>query len=127
MTDLSAKMSEASSADSEKTAQKLAALKAILSKVNGGGKDSETSEAEQLQAQSKAYHFDPDNAFPPDVKKQLLDVLKWHDDVMRRIEKKIESIPGLSALLEEFSNALNECPSFFFFFFFLVWMLTMMG
>jgi hypothetical protein len=46
---------------------------------------------------------------PPEVKERLVEVLRWHDDVMRDITKKIEMVPGLTNLVEEFSNALNEC------------------
>jgi len=66
-----------------------------------------------MQQKSQAYDFDPNNVAPPEVKERLLEVLKWHDDVMREITKKIEMVPGLSNLLEEFSNALNECMYLF--------------
>ena len=62
-----------------------------------------------MQQKAQAYEFNPDNMAPPEVKDRLLEVLRWHDDVMRDITKKIEMVPGLSNLLEEFSNALNEC------------------
>ncbi|KAK0246194.1 Het-C-domain-containing protein [Armillaria nabsnona] len=87
------------------TAEKLSALKNILSKVGGG--DDKISQGEQLQAQSQAYHFDPNNVAPPEVQKQLLDLLKWRDDVYRDIIAKIEMVPGLSDLIDELSNALT--------------------
>ncbi|KAK0208698.1 Het-C-domain-containing protein [Desarmillaria ectypa] len=87
------------------TAEKLSALKKILSKVGGG--DDKMSQGEQLQAQSQAYHFDPNNVAPPEVQKQLLDLLKWRDDVYRDIIAKIEMVPGLSDLIDELSNALT--------------------
>ncbi|KAK0465515.1 Het-C-domain-containing protein [Desarmillaria tabescens] len=87
------------------TAEKLSALKKLLSKVGGG--DDKLSQGEQLQAQSQAYHFDPDNVAPPEVQKQLLDLLKWRDDVYRDIIAKIEMVPGLSDLIDELSNALT--------------------
>ncbi len=89
------------------TAEKLSALKNILSKVGGG--DDKISQGEQLQAQSQAYHFDPNNVAPPEVQKQLLDLLKWRDDVYRDIIAKIEMVPGLSDLIDELSNALTAC------------------
>jgi hypothetical protein len=61
-----------------------------------------------MESQSQAYNFDPDNVAPPEVQNQLLDVLKWHDDVLRDLIEKIEMVPGLENVVEEFSNALNE-------------------
>ncbi|KAG7452166.1 Het-C-domain-containing protein [Guyanagaster necrorhizus] len=87
------------------TAERLSTLKKILSKV-GGGND-KISQGEQLQAQSQAYHFNPDNVAPPEVQKQLLDLLRWRDDVYRDIIAKVEMVPGLSDLIDELSNALT--------------------
>ncbi|KAF9029991.1 Het-C-domain-containing protein [Hymenopellis radicata] len=87
------------------TAEKLSALKSILGKIGGG--DDKMSQGEELQAQSQAYHFNPDNIAPPEVQRQLLDLLKWRDGLYRDIIKKIEMIPGLSDLMDEMSNALN--------------------
>ena len=84
-------------------------LKNIFSKFGGGGNDEKLNQGEQIKQQSQAYHFDPNNVAPPEVKKQLLDLLRWHDDVMRDITKKMEMVPGLTTLLDQFSNALNEC------------------
>lgn len=38
-----------------------------------------------------------------------MDLLKWHDNIMRSIEEKIEMVPGLSSLLDQLSNDLNTC------------------
>jgi hypothetical protein len=62
-----------------------------------------------MKQQAQAYQFNPNNMAPPVVKERLLQILKWHDDVLRDIIKKIEMVPGLSRLLDEFSDALNEC------------------
>ncbi|KAK0233569.1 Het-C-domain-containing protein [Armillaria fumosa] len=102
VTALNDQMAQTSNND---TAEKLSALKKILSKVGGG--DDKISQGEQLQAQSQAYHFDPDNVAPPEVQKQLLDLLRWRDDVYRDIIAKIEMVPGLSDLIDELSNALT--------------------
>jgi hypothetical protein len=77
----------------------------------GGSSDSDTNlnQGEHLQQQAQAYNFDPNNACPPEVKRQLLDLLKWHDDVMRQILRRINMVPGLANMLEEFTNALNAC------------------
>lgn len=105
VTDLAGKMSQAQ----QSNAPDIGKLKGILSKIMGGDSDSKLDQGEQLQQQAHAYNFDPDNACPPEVKRQLLDLLKWHDDVMRQILSRIEMVPGLSDMLEEFTNALNAC------------------
>lgn len=109
VTDLSQKMTQ--SQDSGQLSSKLSSFKNILGKITGGGNDQKANQAEQMQQQSQGYNFNPDNICPPEVKQRLLDVLKWHDDVMRDITKRIEMVPGLTNLLEEFSNSLNECAS----------------
>ena len=86
----------------------IGALKGIFNQF-GGGDDQKLNKGEEIKQQSQAYNFNPNNVAPPEVKKQLGEILKWHDDVMREITKKIEMVPGLSNLLEEFSNSLNEC------------------
>lgn len=68
-------------------------------------------EAESLRAESKAYHFDPDNVAPPEVQKRLWAVLKWRDGVVRGVSEKIEAIPGLETLLDNLTDALNACTS----------------
>ena len=65
-----------------------------------------------MQAQSKAYHFDPNNIAPPEVQRQLFGLLKWRDNVYRNVVAKIEMVPGLDDLLEELTNALNACATF---------------
>ncbi|KIY69371.1 Het-C-domain-containing protein [Cylindrobasidium torrendii FP15055 ss-10] len=91
---------------SNDTSEKLAALKGLLSKV-GGGEEDKTSKAEEIEAQSKAYDFNPDDVAPPEVQQLLLDLLKWHDDIMRDIIAKIDMIPGLADLVDELTNAIN--------------------
>ena len=67
---------------------------------------------QEMQAQSKAYHFDPNNIAPPEVRRQLVSLLEWRDNVYRGVVAKIEMVPGLSDLLEELTNALNACATF---------------
>lgn len=104
VTDLSGKLDQAS----QNPTADLGALKNIVSKIMGSEEDEKLNHGEELKQQAQGYHFDPDNVAPPEVQQQLLDLLKWHDDVMRDVDKKISMIPGLSDLLEEFSNNLNE-------------------
>ncbi|KAF9531855.1 heterokaryon incompatibility Het-C [Crepidotus variabilis] len=102
VTDLSQKISDAQGGQKAD----LGPLKAIFGKITGGG-DSKMNKADQMNQQAQAYNLNPDNVAPPEVQKQLLDILRWHDDVMRDIIKRIEMVPGLETLLEEFSNAMN--------------------
>jgi hypothetical protein len=84
-------------------------LKTVLSKVPQGGGASQMDQAESLQAEAKAYRFNPDNVAPPEVQKRLWALLKWRDGVFRNVSKKIESIPGLETLLDSLTDALNAC------------------
>ncbi|KDQ31260.1 hypothetical protein PLEOSDRAFT_1111739 [Pleurotus ostreatus PC15] len=104
VTDLSAKMDSAAHDDSD---DKTATLHAILSKLPIGGGDDKANQSEEMQAQAKAYNFDPDNVAPPEVQKRLLDILKWRDGVYRDVVSKIEMVPGLADLIDELTNALN--------------------
>jgi len=91
-------------------------LKNILGKLKslgGGNNDSQMGQAEEMKRKSEAYHFDPNQALPPDVVKDLKEVLKFHDDVLRSVIKKMEMIPGLTDLVDALSNALNACELLF--------------
>ena len=72
------------------------------------------AEAESIQAESKAYHFNPDNIAPPEVQKRLWALLKWRDGVFRGVSDKIEAIPGLESLIDSLTDALNACTSWIF-------------
>ncbi|EPQ60148.1 Het-C-domain-containing protein [Gloeophyllum trabeum ATCC 11539] len=102
--DLTSKMSEAQGKQDT-----IGPLKDLLSKFSLGSdsSDSRASQADDLQAKSKAYEFNPDDIAPPEVQQQLWEVLKWRDDIMREILQKIEMIPGLSELIDGFTDALN--------------------
>ena len=80
-----------------------------LKGLTGNDSDSEMNHAEEMKRKSEAYHFDPNQALPPDVVRQLKEVLKFHDDVLRDIIKKMEMVPGLTELIDGLSNALNAC------------------
>jgi hypothetical protein len=86
ITDLSEKIDNASHADQSSV---IAVLKSVLSKVPLGGGSSEMDQAESMQAESKAYRFNPDNVAPPEVQKRLWALLKWRDGVFRNVSKKI--------------------------------------
>jgi len=91
----------------------LEGLKDILGKLSslsgGGDSDAQVNQAEEMKRKSEAYHFDPDQALPPQVVSDLKEVLKFHDDVLRGIIKKMEMVPGLTDLIDALSNALNAC------------------
>ncbi|TBU62109.1 Het-C-domain-containing protein [Dichomitus squalens] len=102
--DLTKKMDEASQDNNT-----FGALQALLRKLPIGGSDADDKmgEANTLQAQAKAYRFDPNNVAPPEVREQLWNLLTWRDNVYRGIIKKIEMVPGLSDLIDNLTNALN--------------------
>ncbi|KAF9015756.1 heterokaryon incompatibility protein Het-C-domain-containing protein [Cyathus striatus] len=104
VTDLSQKL-DASQGDNENN--NISQLKTLLSKLPIGGGQDKVNETEEIHEKAKAYHFNPDNIAPPEVQKQLLDLLRWRDNVMRDILAKIEMIPGLTDLMDELTNALN--------------------
>ena len=89
-------------------------LKDILGKLKAlsGGDDSQMNHAEEMKRKSEAYHFDPNKTLPPEVLRNLKEVLRFHDDVLRDIIKKMEMVPGLTDLIEGLSNALNACELF---------------
>ncbi|PFH52311.1 hypothetical protein AMATHDRAFT_46432 [Amanita thiersii Skay4041] len=103
VTDLSDKINKASQGENEN----VEALRVILNKLPSGGGDDSMNKGEEIHEHAKAYNFNPDDVAPPDVQKQLLELLKWRDDIYRDVLAKIEMVPGLSDLLEELTNALN--------------------
>ncbi|KAJ8480697.1 hypothetical protein ONZ51_g6470 [Trametes cubensis] len=102
--DLSKKMD-----DAQNDQNSFGNLQAILKKlpIGGSSTDDKMGEASSMQEKSKAYHFDPDNVAPPEVREQLWQLLRWRDSIYKEIIAKIELIPGLSDLIEGLTNALN--------------------
>lgn len=86
-------------------------LRSLLEKLPIGGNNDEdkVSQADAMKEKAKAYQFNPDDVMPPDVQDQLLQLLKWRDDIYRDILSKIEMIPGLESLIDALTNALNAC------------------
>lgn len=74
-----------------------------------GGNDDKVNQGDQMQQQSKAYNFDPNDIAPPEVQRNLIDVLKWRDSIVKDITQKMDMVPGLSDLIDELTNALNAC------------------
>jgi len=63
------------------------------------------SQGQQILEQSNFFHFDSDNIAPAEVQRQLIDLLKWRDQI--NITEAIEK--SLSDLVGEFTNTLNTC------------------
>ncbi|KAF9442817.1 heterokaryon incompatibility Het-C [Macrolepiota fuliginosa MF-IS2] len=103
VTDLAGKMDQASQGGDTN----VDAFKAVLGKLPIGGGEDEVNKTDKMHQQSQAYHFDPDNIAPPEVQRQLLDILTWRDTIVRDIAEKIEMVPGLTELIDELTNALN--------------------
>ncbi|KAH9968682.1 heterokaryon incompatibility protein Het-C-domain-containing protein [Russula dissimulans] len=104
VTDLFQKMNDASNADSSSV---ISTIQSILSKVPHGEGSSQMQQGEQLHVQSKAYHFDPKNIAPPQVRQQLWTLLKWRDGVYRSVTNLIDSVPGLESLIDNLGESLD--------------------
>ncbi|CAE6464046.1 unnamed protein product [Rhizoctonia solani] len=127
VSDLSKKMNELKNQDQSESP--IAKLRAILGKIPSGGGDQQQGAMDQGdQIRAKAYDFvgvitslvcsgllmqtflfdqNPDDVAPEEVQQRLLEVLKWHDQVMHDITRTIQNIPGLEILLDELTNAMN--------------------
>jgi hypothetical protein len=86
----------------------LGTIKSLLSQIpSSGGDDNEMQKGEQLRQQ--AFNFDPDHYVTEDVQKQLLDLLRWRDQIMRKVDSAVEHIPGLEDVVEQLTEAMNVC------------------
>ncbi|EKM84003.1 hypothetical protein AGABI1DRAFT_110607 [Agaricus bisporus var. burnettii JB137-S8] len=103
VTELTSKMNEASQGEESN----ISAFKDIIGKLPMGGNDDKVNQGDQMQQQSKAYNFDPNDIAPPEVQRNLIDVLKWRDSIVKDITQKMDMVPGLSDLIDELTNALN--------------------
>ncbi|KAF8667700.1 Het-C protein [Rhizoctonia solani] len=105
VSDLSKKMSELKNQDQSESP--IAKLRAILGRIPSGGGQQQGAMEQGDQIRAKAFDFNPDDVAPEEVQQRLLEILKWHDQVMRDITKTIQNIPGLESLLDDLTNALN--------------------
>jgi len=82
-----------------------------MSKIpkSGDSSDEKVNKGSEIEEKSKAYNFNPDDVAPKEVQDQLVELLKWRDEVMRGIEEQLEMIPGLTDLIEELTLAMNAC------------------
>ncbi|CAE6412941.1 unnamed protein product [Rhizoctonia solani] len=86
VSDLSKKMSELKNQDQSESP--IAKLRGILGKIPSGGGDQQQGAIDQGdQIRAKAFDFNPDDVAPEEVQQRLLEVLKWHDQVMHDITK----------------------------------------
>lgn len=106
MVDLSQNLANATQNDSDS-----GLLRSLLEKLPIGGSNDEekVSQADAMKEKAKAYQFNPDEIMPPDVQAQLMELLRWRDDIYRDVLKKIEMVPGLDSLIDALTNALNAC------------------
>ena len=83
------------------------ALKSILSKLLGDSNKEKMEQAENIR--NKAIDFNSYNVAPEELQRLMWHVLEWRDAIYREILKKIEMVPGLSELIDEWSDTLNAC------------------
>ncbi|CAE7126780.1 unnamed protein product [Rhizoctonia solani] len=111
VSDLSKKMNELKNQDQSESP--IAKLRTILGRIPSSGGDQQQGAMDQGdQIRAKAFNFvpydqNPDDVAPEEVQQRLLEILKWHDQVMRDITETIQNIPGLEKLLDELTNAMN--------------------
>ncbi|ELU39862.1 heterokaryon incompatibility protein HET-C [Rhizoctonia solani AG-1 IA] len=101
VSDLSKKMSELKNQDQSESP--IAKLRAILGRIPSGGDQQQGAMEQGDQIRAKAFDFNPDDVAPEEVQQRLLEILKWHDQVMRDITK-----PWLSPILQNATGALQE-------------------
>ncbi|CEL53878.1 hypothetical protein RSOLAG1IB_06660 [Rhizoctonia solani AG-1 IB] len=104
VSDLSKKMSELKNQDQSESP--IAKLRAILGRIPSSGGDQQGAMDQGDQIRAKAFDFNPDDVAPEEVQQRLLEVLKWHDQVMHDITKTVQNIPGLESLLQDLTNAM---------------------
>ncbi|KAI0348153.1 Het-C-domain-containing protein [Trametopsis cervina] len=102
--DLSKNLDNAAQSDTDSSL-----IRNILQKLPIGGSNDEdkVDQADAMKEKAKAYNFNPDDVLPPEAQQQMLQLLRWRDDIFRDILAKIEMIPGLEGLINAFSDALN--------------------
>ncbi|KAG8716996.1 hypothetical protein FRC09_014920 [Ceratobasidium sp. 395] len=106
VSDLSKKMNEVKNQDQSNSP--IEKLRAILGQIpRGGGDDKQNAINQGEQIRNNAFNFNPDDVAPEEVQQRLLEILKWHDQVMHDITNTIQNIPGLESLLEDLTNAMN--------------------
>jgi hypothetical protein len=87
----------------------LSTIKDVISQVPSGGQDTQDDMQKADEIQKKAYSFDPDNYTTEEVQQTLWEILVWRDTIMRKISVIIEKIPGMEAVLDQLTEALNVC------------------
>ncbi|CAE6472919.1 unnamed protein product [Rhizoctonia solani] len=106
VSDLSKKMNELKNQNQSESP--ITKLHAILGQIPSGGGDQQQGAMEQGdQIRAKAFDFNPNDVAPEEVQQRLLEILKWHDQVMHDITETIQNIPGLEKLMDELTNAMN--------------------
>ncbi|KAI0703749.1 heterokaryon incompatibility protein Het-C-domain-containing protein [Cytidiella melzeri] len=85
-------------------------LRELLFNIPGGGGSEmarEMDEIERIRAGPEAGGKAPDQLNPQELHAVLWRVLTWRDSIMKKIEKTIERIPGLSSLIEKLTESIS--------------------
>ncbi|KAF9268848.1 Het-C-domain-containing protein [Marasmius fiardii PR-910] len=115
VTDLNAEISRAKQKDRSGpggggTPDPAAVLRDLLFKLPGGEGNSMSRDmegVERIRAQGTAGGKKPEEMSPQELHAVLWQVLSFRDSVVKKIEKTIEKIPGLGALIEKLMDSIS--------------------
>lgn len=77
--------------------------------MNIGGSEDLSSQATELEHKSEEKKSKPWGIADggEGVKRDIMPFLEWHDNIMKKINEVLETIPGLTALVEKLSEAVS--------------------
>ncbi|CAZ81245.1 unnamed protein product [Tuber melanosporum] len=99
----------AASAQSSKDGGEHGIIRDLLKQLKIGGSDDLDAQATNLEQQSEAKKNEPWGISNggAGIKREIMPFLEWHDKIMKAINEALESIPGLTALVEKLSEAVS--------------------
>lgn len=99
----------AASAESNQNGGQHGIIRDLLKQLNIGGSDDLDAQATNLEQQSEAKKNEPWGISDggAGIKREIMPFLEWHDKIMKAINDALESIPGLTALVEKLSEAVS--------------------
>jgi len=99
----------AASAQSNQNGGQQGIIKDLLKQLKIGGSDDLGAQATNLEQQSEAKKHEPWGISNggAGIKREIMPFLEWHDKIMKAINEVLESIPGLTALVEKLSEAVS--------------------